>query len=170
MLDVLLGYLALYFVDVAGFAPETAGWAVIVWTVVGLLGDFLLIPLVKRVRGLDYLRISVIAELILFPLFLISSPPWLKLVLVALLGLFNSGWYAILKANLYAELPGQPGTVLVLDNVSGMFGKLLPLGLGLAADTFGLNAAMWLLLAGPVALFIGLPRQKSKVESRTIDL
>ena len=104
-------------------------------------------------------KASVVIELALFPLFLLSSQIWLKLLLVALLGLFNSGWYAILKANLYAELPGQPGTVLVLDNVSGMFGKLLPLGLGLAADAFGLNVAMWLLLAGPVALFIGLPRK-----------
>jgi MFS transporter, FSR family, fosmidomycin resistance protein len=159
MLDVLLGYLALYFVDVAGFAPQTAGLAVAIWTVVGLLGDFLLIPLVERVKGLDYLRVSVVAELLLFPAFLLAPWPWLKLTLVALLGLFNAGWYAILKANLYAELPGQPGTVLVLDNISGLFGKLLPLSIGLLADTVGLNVAMWLLLAGPLALFIGLPRR-----------
>jgi len=161
MLDVLLGYLALYFVDVAGFTPQTAGLAVAVWTVVGLLGDFLLIPLVERIKGLDYLRLSVVAELILFPAFLLAPQPWLKLVLVGLLGLFNSGWYAILKANLYTELPGQPGTVLVLDNIAGMFGKLLPLSLGLIANSFGLNIAMWLLLAGPIALFIGLPRLRT---------
>jgi MFS transporter, FSR family, fosmidomycin resistance protein len=159
MLDVLLGFLALYFVDVAGFAPQTAGLAVAVWTVVGLLGDFLLIPLVERVKGLDYLRVSVIIELILFPAFLLAPQPWLKLVLVALLGLFNSGWYAILRAKLYAELPGQPGTVLVLDNIAGMFGKLLPLSLGLIADSFGLHLAMWLLLAGPITLLIGIPRR-----------
>jgi FSR family fosmidomycin resistance protein-like MFS transporter len=45
MLDVLLGFLALYFVDVAGATPAQAGAAVAVWTGAGLLGDLLLIPL-----------------------------------------------------------------------------------------------------------------------------
>jgi FSR family fosmidomycin resistance protein-like MFS transporter len=44
-----------------------------------------------------------------------------------------------------------------LDNVSGFFGKLIPLGIGVAAQTFGLAAAMWLLLAGPLVLLLGLP-------------
>src|SRR5512136_918593 len=35
MLDVLLGYLALYFVDVVGVSPAQAGLAVAVWTGVG---------------------------------------------------------------------------------------------------------------------------------------
>jgi len=158
MLDVLYGFLALYFVDVAGVTPASAAFAVAIWTGLGLLGDFLLIPLVERVKGLDYLRISVILELILFPLFLLTQTYWLKLVLLGLLGFFNSGWYAILKANLFSALPGKSGAALALDNVSGMFGKLIPFGIGLAAQSFGLGPAMWLLLAGPIALFIGLPR------------
>jgi FSR family fosmidomycin resistance protein-like MFS transporter len=42
-----------------------------------------------------------------------------------------------------------------------MFGTLLPLGIGLAAQAFGLGPAMWLLLAGPLALLFGLPRRKT---------
>jgi FSR family fosmidomycin resistance protein-like MFS transporter len=56
-------------------------------------------------------------------------------------------------------MPGQSGTVMTLTNVFGLFAGLLPLGLGLFADNFGLAAMMWLLLAGPVTLFIGLPRR-----------
>jgi len=159
MLDILYGFLALYFVDVAGFTASSAAFAVAVWTGFGLLGDFLLIPLVERVKGLDYLRISVLLELIFFPLFLLSSQFWLKMILLGLLGFFNSGWYAILKANLFSTMPGKSATAQALDNVSGMFGKLIPFGIGLAAQTFGLGAAMWLLLAGPIALLIGLPRK-----------
>ncbi len=159
MLDVLYGFLALYFVDVAGVTPTSAAFAVAIWTGFGLLGDFLLIPLVERVKGLDYLRISVILELVLFPLFLLTSIYWLKLVLLGLLGFFNSGWYAILKANLFSSLPGKTGSALALDNVSGMFGKLIPAGVGLAAQAFGLGTAIWLLLAGPIILLIGLPRR-----------
>ncbi|MBA4380707.1 MAG: MFS transporter, partial [Anaerolinea sp.] len=160
MLDVLYGFLALYFVDVAGLAPAQAALAVAVWTGLGLLGDLLLIPLLEKVRGLDYLRISVIIELVLFPAFLLTPNIWLKMGLLGLLGFFNSGWYAILQARLYAAMPGQSGTVMTIGNVTGLFGRLLPFGIGLAAETFGLGAAIWLLLLGPVALFIGLPLRR----------
>lgn len=164
MLDVLYGFLALYFVDVAGFSVGNAALAVAIWTGVGLLGDFLLIPLVERVRGLDYLRWSVAAELLMFPCFLLLPQPWLKLLLVGLMGFFNAGWYAILKARLYSSLPGQSGTVMALDNVSGLFGQFLPLGIGVVAQTFGLKWAMWLMLAGPLALFFFLPRSQTGSE------
>jgi len=158
MLDVLYGFLPLYFVDVARFTPAQAALSVAVWTGVGLLGDFLLIPLVERIRGLDYLRISVIIELILFPIFLLSPQSWLKLIIIGIMGFFNSGWYAILKAKLFEAMHGQSGAALTLDNVSGLFGKLIPFGIGVAAYNFGIGTAMWLLLAGPIVLFIGLPK------------
>jgi FSR family fosmidomycin resistance protein-like MFS transporter len=159
MLDVLYGYLALYFVDVAGFTAPKAALAVAIWTGFGLLGDFLLIPLLEKVRGLNYLRLSVVVELILFPAFLLFPNPWLKLVTAGLLGLFNSGWYAILQGNLYTAMPGQSGTVMAVGTITGLFGKLIPFGIGLAAEHFGLGPAMWILLAGPLALLIGLPRK-----------
>jgi len=160
MLDILYGFLALYFVDVVGVSPAFAALGVAVWTGLGLLGDFLLIPLVEHVKGLDYLRISVIVELLLFPIFLLATAFWFKLIMVGLLGFFNSGWYAILKANLFSSLPGKSGSVLALDSITGLFGKLIPFGIGLAAQVFGLGFAMWLLLAGPIVLLIGLPRKK----------
>ena len=159
MLDILYGFLPLYLVDVAGFTPAQAALSVAVWTGVGLLGDFLLIPLVERVKGLDYLRVSVVIELILFPVFLIFSISWLKLVVLGLMGFFNAGWYAILKANLFESMQGRSGAAQALDNVSGLIGKLIPFGIGVAAQALGLASAMWLLLAGPIALLIGLPRR-----------
>ncbi|MBN1453854.1 MAG: MFS transporter [Anaerolineales bacterium] len=159
MLDVLYGFLPLYFVDVVGFTTVEAAASVAVWTGVGLLGDFLLIPLLERVKGMHYLRWSVLIELVLFPAFLLVSIPWLKLVIIGAVGFFNAGWYTILKANLFSAMPGQSGITQALDNVSSMFGKLLPFGIGLAAQSFGLGAAMWLLLAGPLALLVGLPHR-----------
>jgi hypothetical protein len=41
----------------------------------------------------------------------------------------------------------------------GVVAGPLALGLGLAAQQFGLGKAMWLLLLGPIVLMIGLPRQ-----------
>jgi FSR family fosmidomycin resistance protein-like MFS transporter len=158
MLDVLYGFLALYFVDVVGFSASKAALAVALWTGFSLIGDFMIIPLLEKVPGLNYLRFSVIVELLLFPAFMLVPNLWAKLVTVGLLGLFNSGWYAILQGNLYSSMPGQSGTVIAISNIIGLFGKLIPFGIGLAAERFGLGSAMWLLLAGPLALFIGLPK------------
>ncbi len=164
MLDVLYSYLALYLVDVAGLRPEAAALGVAVWTGFGLLGDFLLIPLLERVRGLDYLRVSVLLELILFPAFLLVQPVAAKFAILGLLGFFNSGWYSVLMGRLYSEMPGQSATVMTLGNFTGFFGKLIPLGIGLAAQQFGLEWAMWVLLAGPLALMVGLPRRTAPAE------
>jgi FSR family fosmidomycin resistance protein-like MFS transporter len=158
MLDVFYGYMALYFVDVVGLTAAKAALAVAVWTGFGLLGDFLIIPLLEKVRGLDYLRLSMVLELVLFPAFLLIPNAWLKLVVLGALGLFNSGWYAILQGNLYSSMPGRSGMVMTLGNVAGFFGKLIPFGIGLAAQRFGLGSAMWILLAGPLALLFGLPK------------
>jgi len=159
MLDVLLGYLALYFVDVAQVTLTQASTAVAVWTGVGLLGDFLIIRLLTRLSGLRYLRISAAVELLLFCGFLLISAFAGKLLLLALLGLFNAGWYSILKAQLYSSLPGQSGVAMAVSNVFGLFGSLIPLGLGFVAEYAGLPVTMWLLGVGPLALLVGLPRE-----------
>jgi FSR family fosmidomycin resistance protein-like MFS transporter len=158
MLDVLLGFLALYVVDVAGGTPEQGALAVAVWTSVGLLSDFLLIPLLERMRGLTYLRFSAAVMLVLFPAFLLVPSYPLKLVCLALMGLFNAGWYAILKGNMYSALPGQSGTVIAVDALFGIATGFIPASLGWVAEQSDLNVTMWLLLLGPVALLIGLPR------------
>ena len=165
MLDILLGFLALYLVDITGVTPAQAGIGVAVWSGLGLLGDFLLIPLLERpaptygegVKGMDYLRVSVVVELILYPLFLLIPGYWIKLVILGLMGLFNAGWYAILKGQLYASMPGQSGMVMTLGSVSGLVGQLIPLGVGAFAQRLGLDWAMWIMLLGPVALLVGIP-------------
>lgn len=156
MLDVLLGFLALYFVDVVNVSPQQASLAVGVWSIVGLLGDFLLIPLLERVSGLAYLRVSAVLELILYAAFLLI-PAWeIKLVVLGFLGFFNSGWYAILQAQLFNALPGRSGVALAVKNLSGLVAGLTPLLLGWVAQEYNLQVTMWLLIAGPVALLIGL--------------
>ena len=160
MLDVLHGFLALYFVDVAGLSAVEAGLALGIWTGAGLVGDLLLVPLLARVRGIAYLRASAVAVLAVYPCFLLVEPVEVKIALLALLGLLNSGWYAIPKAGLYDALPGRSGTVLAIGSVSGQLGALIPLTLGFVAEELGLATTMWLLLAAPVALIVGLPRRR----------
>jgi FSR family fosmidomycin resistance protein-like MFS transporter len=164
MLDVLLGFLALYFVDVVGVSPALAGLAVAVWSGVGLVGDALLIPLLERVRGLTYLRFSALVMLVLFPAFLLVPAYPAKLALLALMGLGNSGWYAILQGQLYSTMPGRSGTAMAANSAFGLVGGAIPALLGWVAQAAGLPVAMWLLLLGPVALLVGIPRLRAAGE------
>jgi len=164
MLDVLYSFLGLYFVDVVGLSGTGAAFAILVWTGVGLVGDALLIPLLERVDGLRYLRRSAALTIPVFAAFLLVDAVPLKLLLLALLGLLNSGWYAILQARLYSAMPQQSATVMALSSVFGIGGSVLPFAVALAAQRLGLELAMWLLLAAPLALVAGLPRERGRLQ------
>jgi MFS transporter, FSR family, fosmidomycin resistance protein len=156
--DVLLGFLALYFVDEVGVSAKTGGLAVAVWTGAGLVGGLGIVVLLRRVSGLSYLRASAPVALGLYAGLLVAPGAPAKLALVALLGLATAGWYSIPKARLYAALPGQSGAALTLGSLAGVITAAAPLALGLAAERYGLAAAMWILLAAPAGLLVLLPR------------
>ena len=61
LLDVFAAFLALYLVDDVGASVTAGGLAVAVWTGFGLLGSAAMIPLLRRVDGLRYLRRSAVA-------------------------------------------------------------------------------------------------------------
>jgi FSR family fosmidomycin resistance protein-like MFS transporter len=159
LLDVFHGFLALYFVDVVGAGPVEAALAVAVWTGAGLVGDAALLALLRRVSGLRYLRASALCALLAYPAFLgVPSLP-AKLVLLAVLGLLNSGWYALPKAGLYSALPGSSGTAVAVAGLGGLVGAAVPAVLGFLAQSVGLGPTMWLLLLAPAALVAGVPRR-----------
>jgi MFS transporter, FSR family, fosmidomycin resistance protein len=156
MLDVLRGFVALYFVDVVGASNTQGSLAIAIWLGFGLVGDFLLIPLLERLQGMVYLKLSAAVILFAYPAFLLVPSINIKLFILGLLGLFNAGWYSILQGQLYTAMPGKSGTVLTLSNLFSLVGGLIPLGLGLLAQHYGLGSTMWLLIAAPIVLLIGL--------------
>jgi FSR family fosmidomycin resistance protein-like MFS transporter len=159
VLDVLHGFLALYLVDVVSVTPVHAALALTAWTLASLVGDALLLVVLRRVSGTTCLRASAYAVVVVFPLFLIVPCLPAKLAALAALGLLNSGWYAIPKARLYAALPERSGTAIAVGSLKGWAGALVLLGLGVAADGIGLGPTMWFLLAGPLALLALVPRR-----------
>lgn len=159
LLDVLFGFLALYLVDVAGWTVVEASLGVAVWTGAGLVGDALLIPVLACVPGTRYLRVSALAVFACYPAFLLVPGFWPRVVLLAVLGLLNSGWYAVPKAGLYSALPGRSGAAVAVGGIAGFAGLLPPLAMGYAADVLGLAPSMWMLLIAPVAMLLLLPRR-----------
>jgi FSR family fosmidomycin resistance protein-like MFS transporter len=164
LLDVFHAFLALYLVDVSGASPAAGALGVGIWTGAGLLGDWLLLLALRRVRGTQILRVTATAALAAYPAFLIAPSLSLKLALLVPLGVLNSGWYAIPKAWLYDGLHGRSGAAVAVGGVGGLAGAAVPLLLGLLAGAAGLGATMWTLLLAPVALLAlgrGLPLRSS---------
>lgn len=157
-MDVLLGFVALYLVDSTSVSDGRAGLAVSVMAMTGLAGDGLIIPLLRRVPGLTWVRTTAVFAIPVFLLFLVVPGFWPKVAALVLVGLLNSGWYAVLQGQLYASLPGQSGAVVSISAVFGLVTALVPLGLGLVAGEWGIGVAMALLVVGPIGLALGVPR------------
>lgn len=158
MLDKLLEVTGLYFHDVVGVDLGAASGAVAVFTIAGLIGNILLVPVLEKASGLSVLRVSAVIVLIAFIAFMLVPFAWLKFVLIGVISFSTTGWFPILRGKTYAVLPGQSGVIVsvtALGNVSSVF---VPVIVGRLADTFGLQWAMWIFLLGPIALIVGLPR------------
>jgi FSR family fosmidomycin resistance protein-like MFS transporter len=160
LLDVFLGFLALYLVDEIGTSVGTAGLAVAVATGAGLLGSAAMIPVLKRLDGLRYLRASGAVSGLLFVAFLLVPGVEAKLVLVAAIAIVNAGWYPVLKARLYDALGDASGLALTVGALFPL-NAVLPLGIAALAERFGLAVALWPLLAAPTALLLLVPRRLS---------
>jgi MFS transporter, FSR family, fosmidomycin resistance protein len=162
LLDVFHGFLALYLVDVSGARPVDAALGVAVWTGASFAGDLLLLPVLRRVDGMRYLRVSAALALVAYPSFLLAPGLDVKLVLLVPLGVLGAGWYALPKAALYDALPGRSGAAVAVGGVGGLVGACVPAILGALAGAAGLGTAMWVLLLAPAALLLGVERTSGR--------
>jgi MFS transporter, FSR family, fosmidomycin resistance protein len=64
----------------------------------------------------------------------------------------------VLQARLYGALDGASGLVLTVGALFPL-NAVLPLGIAALAERWGLGAALWPLLAAPVALLLLVPRR-----------
>ena len=113
-------------------------------------------PLLEKVSGLRVLRVSAFIALCAYAALLLIPLVWVKVVLIAVINLSTAGWYAVLRAKCYEVLPGQSGVVVSVTSLANISSLFVPLLLGGIADAFGLQAAMWLLIIGPIALIWGV--------------
>jgi len=163
MMDVFLSYLALYFVDVGGVSETQAGIAVTIWLILGMIMDFAFIPFIDhQPDSIKYLRVTAILEVFAFAIFLLVPGLIPKMVAIVFVNFFNTGWYPILQGRLYSNLPGQSASIMAIGAVTTPIAKFFPLAIGFLADQFGLQTAMWILILGPIALIIGLPRSRNQ--------
>jgi len=159
MLDKLLDVTGLYFHDVVGVELGAASGAVAVFTIAGLIGGAVLVPALERIDGLRVLRVSAIVVLTMFIALMLVPIVWLKYALLAVISFSTASWFPILRGRTFAVLPGQSGIIVSVTSLGSAFGVMIPLIIGGVADRFGLAWAMWLLIGGPLALIVGLPKK-----------
>jgi FSR family fosmidomycin resistance protein-like MFS transporter len=164
MLDIFVGYVALYFIDVVGTSPTVASLALGALMVSGLVSDALLIPLLERFPGRTIVRTSAAVAAILFVAWLAVPWPQAKFALLPAVGTARLGWYSVLKGEAFATAPGHSGAVSSLTSLSSLLGGAMAWLIGVFAGSAGLQVALYLLLAGPLALAFFVPRSEVKVE------
>ena len=158
LLDVLTGYLALYFTDVGGFSKAQTGLLLSGVMLAGLIANIALVPLLERVPGRRVVRSSAAVVIPLYAAWLLAPWAWAKIGLIILIRLVTLGWYEVLQGEAYAAAPGRSGTVMALNSLAGLAGGGMAWLVGWVAAQAGLPAAMWLLLLGPVCLVLFVPR------------
>jgi len=158
LLDVFTSYTALYFADVVGLNPAQTGLVLTVLMLTSLASDLLLIPVLERVPGRTIVRTSAFFSIPLFSAFLLAPWPLVKVALMVGVRLSTIGWYPVMQGEAYASVPGRSGTVVAINSLAGLLGGVIVWFIGAVANQAGLNAAMWLLLTGPLALALFVPK------------
>jgi MFS transporter, FSR family, fosmidomycin resistance protein len=158
LLDVFTGFVALYFVAVAGASPARAALAVGVRLAADLAGSALLIPVLERRPGRLVLRFSAGAAVALYPAFLLVPGFWPKVGVLAALSVVTPAWYPVLQAELYASLPGRSGIAVSLTSAAALAGGLGPLAVGYLAGWLGLGWALAALVVVPACVLAGTGR------------
>ena len=158
LLDVLTGYLALYFTDVIGLSVAQASVMMSVLMGAGLISNIVLIPLLDRYPGRVLVRLSAGVSAVLYAAWLLAPWLWAKIVLIVLIKLVTLGWYEVLQGEAFGEAPGRSGTVMAINSLIGVLGGGIAFLIGWVAARAGLQAALWILLTGPVSLVLFVPK------------
>jgi MFS transporter, FSR family, fosmidomycin resistance protein len=125
----------------------------------GLASNLILVPVLERVQGRKLVRAGAAAVLIIYPAWLLLPWVWAKVALAIFIRLATMGWYEVLQGEAYAAMPGRSGTAMAINSLFGVLGGGMAWLVGWFASQAGLPAAMWLLLAGPLALIFFVPKQ-----------
>jgi MFS transporter, FSR family, fosmidomycin resistance protein len=161
LLDVLTGYLPLYFTDVANLTVAQASLMLSVLMAAGLLSNIVLIPLLEKFPGRELVRLSAGVTGVLYAAWLLAPWLWAKIALILVIKLVTLGWYEVLQGEAFAAVPGRSGTVMAINSIIGALAGGVSFLVGLVAARAGLPAAMWILLLGPISLVLFVPRHRS---------
>jgi FSR family fosmidomycin resistance protein-like MFS transporter len=163
LLDVLTGYLPLYFTDVTGLTVAQASLMMSVLMLASLVSNIVLIPMLEHYPGRKLVRISAGITGLMYAAWLLAPWLWVKIGLIILIKLVTLGWYEVLQGEAFAAAPGRSGTVMAISSVIGVLGGGISFLIGWVSTA--VTAAMWILLIGPISLVLFVPRHKPAIHA-----
>lgn len=122
--------------------------------------------LLERLAPLRLLGASAAGCGCCYGLWMTTTDPVLSGALLLLVGFFCAPLYPIAKARAYRALPDGSGMVNAVGNLFTPASVALPLLLGLVAERWGLAAALWLLMAQPLGLWLMATRRARNPRTR----
>jgi len=135
-----------------GESDALAASAGVVFSLGATLGALLTERLLPKLPARRLLLASALACVCALGLVVLApSARWL-LPALFLLGITAAPHYPLLEARAYAELPGRPGLVRALSQVTALIEVLAPAVLGAIAQAFGLAAALAALVLQPLCV------------------
>lgn len=158
--EIFLAFAALLMQERLAMTPTTISVAMGVHIAGGIIGLVLLDRYGQRfapTRILGWLAMIVLVGLLLFVL---SPAPWLAIAALWIIGVGVSGWYPISAAEAYRSLPGRSGMVRALYSLTTPIEVAVPILIGLAAQRWGIQVAVGLLMLAPVTILILRPPSK----------
>jgi predicted MFS family arabinose efflux permease len=157
--EMFLAFAALFLQDRLGMTSAAISMALMVHIAGGLIGLAWLDRFGRHfqpARLLGWLALVVLAGLLLFVL---TSSPWLAVFALWIVGLGASGWYPIASAEAYRALPGRSGMVRALSSLLAPVEVVAPFLIGLAAQQWGIQIGVALIMLAPLAVFLLRPRK-----------
>ncbi len=152
--DILIMFAALHLRDNMAVASTARAVILGCFMVGGTVGLLATDVALRRIAPRRLLAISAALCTLAYLAWLSTAHPWLSGGLFALVGLTCAPLYPIAIAQAYRLLPAQSGLVNGASHAFTPLSIALPYVLGWIADTSGLVAAMFILVAQPVGLFV----------------
>jgi MFS family permease len=164
--EVLVVFATIRVRDELGGSPLWQSATVGAFVAGGIVGLVALERLLVRHAERRLLIASGLACAALFLAWLLAPAPWLAAALMFPVGVTTAPLYPLATAQAYARRPERTGIIVVASHVFAPFALALPWLLGLAADRFGVPAALALLIAQPVGLVILAAATTGGLDSR----
>lgn len=149
-LVVCWAFMPLYLTQVRGFSPQTMGWLMATLGISAGLGSFV-VPAISDAVGRRPVMIGFAFLGVILPLggLYYTGSPWI-LALIFFFGWGLNGLFPMFMATIPSESVDPRLTATLTGVVMGtgevLGGVLSPFFAGALADTYGLSAALWLML------------------------
>jgi MFS family permease len=152
--EIFVAFAALHLVERFGEAPHVRAWvlgACLAGSAVGLVVQD---RLLARVSGRTLLGwISAICA-IAYVAWIFAPNVAVSAILAAIVGLTDAGQWPLAKALAYRAAPGRSGLVNALGAILAPFEVAIPIAIGVIASSFGVTAAMIVLVLQPIGLLL----------------